>query len=97
MPGAVPAGISVLYQDYSDGVRTASTQAVVLRVVDAAGLPYTGALRASVVADTGTIRNFYRIGTIPGTWAVDIRTGTTNMQLTFTIGSVTETVLIPVY
>jgi minor extracellular serine protease Vpr len=95
--GDAPAGISVLYQDFFDGVRSSSTQAVVLRVVDAAGLPYTGSLRPTVVADSGSLRNFYRTGTIPGTYAVDIRTGTASMQLTFTIGDVKQTVTIPVF
>jgi subtilisin family serine protease len=98
VPGGDPVGISVLYQDYYDAVRTSSTQAVVLRIVDAAGLPYTGALRPSItLAGSGSVRGFYRTGTIPGTYAVDVRTGTANMQLTFTIGNVTETVVIPVY
>uniref|UniRef100_Q01TA9 Peptidase S8 and S53, subtilisin, kexin, sedolisin n=1 Tax=Solibacter usitatus (strain Ellin6076) TaxID=234267 RepID=Q01TA9_SOLUE len=98
VPGGDPVGISLLYQDYYDAVRTSSTQAVVLRIVDAAGLPYTGALRPSLtVAGSGSVRSFYRTGTIPGTYAVDIRTGTANMELTFTIGSITETVVIPVY
>jgi hypothetical protein len=98
VPGADPAGISVLYQDYYDPVRTSSTQAVVLRIVDSAGLPYTGSLRPAIaISGSGTLRNFYRTGTIPGTYAVDIRTGTADMQLSFTIGTVTETVVIPVF
>jgi subtilisin family serine protease len=98
VPGSDPAGISVLYQDFSDGQRSTSTQAVVLRIVDAAGLPYTGALRPTVAfTGSGTVRSFYRTGSIPGTWAVDIRTGTANMTLNFTIGNVTETVVIPVF
>jgi hypothetical protein len=98
VPGGDPSGISVLYQDYYDAVRTNSTQAVVMRIVDAAGLPYNGALRPAIaVAGSGSVRGFYRTGTIPGTYAVDIRTGTANMELTFTIGAVTETVVIPVY
>jgi hypothetical protein len=98
VPGGDPVGISVLYQDYYDAARTSSTQAVVLRIVDAAGLPYGGALRPSItVAGSGSVRGFYRTGTIPGTYAVDIRTGTASMELSVTIGSVTETVVIPVY
>jgi hypothetical protein len=38
----------------------------------------------------------YRTGDIPGTYAVDIRTGTLSMQLSFTIGAVSESVYIPV-
>jgi hypothetical protein len=98
IPGATPAGISVLYQDNSDTQRTLSTQAVVFRVVDAAGLPYTGSLRPAVaVSGTGTVRSLYAAGSIPGTYAVDIRTGTASMQLTFTIGDVTQSVTIPVF
>ena len=98
VPGATPAAIAVLYQDYSDAVRTSSSQAVVLRVVDAAGLPYTGDLRPQIaVSGSGTVRTLYNPGDIPGTWAVDIRTGTTNMQLTFTIGTLTQSVTIPVF
>jgi minor extracellular serine protease Vpr len=98
VPGSDPAGISLLYQDFSDPVRSSSTQAVVLRIVDAAGLPYTGSVRPSVqLSGSGTVRSFYRTGSIPGTWAVDIRTGTADMQLSFTIGTVTQTVVIPVF
>ena len=43
------------------------------------------------------VRAFYRTGTVPGTYAVDIRTGTSNMDLTFTIGDVTANVTIPVF
>jgi subtilisin family serine protease len=97
VPGSTPAGISVLYQDFFDSARSTSTQAVVLRVVDAAGLPYTGPMRPSyALTGSGTVRNFYRTGTVPGTWAVDIRTGTTDMELSFAVGDVTATVVIPV-
>jgi hypothetical protein len=97
VPGPQPAGISILYQDYFDYARTSSAQAVVFRVVDAAGLPYTGPLRPQyTVTGAGTVRSLYSAGDIPGTYAVDIRMGTANMQLNFTIGSVSESVLIPV-
>jgi len=67
-------------------------------VVDASGLPYTGALRPQIsVAGSGTVRNLYRSGDIPGTYAVDIRTGTASMQLTLTIGDVSSSVVIPVF
>jgi hypothetical protein len=95
--GGGPLGISVLYQDYSDSVRTTSIQAVVIRVVDASGLPYTGNLMPQLsVSGAGAVRAFYRIGDIPGTYAVDIRTGTSNIDLTFTIGTVSTDVVIPV-
>src|SRR5205085_7132189 len=48
VPGSTPAGITVLYQDNFDPARSVSTQAVVFRVVDAAGLPYSGTLRPQV-------------------------------------------------
>ena len=97
VPGSQPAGISILYQDYFDYARSSSSQAVVFRVVDAAGLPYTGPLRPQyTVTGAGTVRSLYSAGDIPGTYAVDIRMGTVNMQLNFTIGSVSESVLIPV-
>jgi subtilisin family serine protease len=98
VPGNTPVGISVLYQDYYDSARSVSAQAVVLRVVDVAGLPYTGTVQPQIsISGSGSVRAFYRTGTIPGTYAVDIRTGTSSMQLTFTIGTVSETVVIPVY
>jgi len=98
VPGSTPAGISILYQDYYDPVRVTSAQAVVLRLVDVAGLPYTGLLQPRyTVTGSGTVRAFYRTGTVPGTYAVDIRTGTSSMQLTFTVGSLSETVVIPVF
>jgi subtilisin family serine protease len=98
VPGAEPAGISVLYQDYYDPVGSISTAAVVFRIVDAAGLPYTGSLRPAVsIAGSGSLRGFYRTGTIPGTYAIDIRTGSANMQVSFSIGNLMQTVIIPVY
>jgi subtilisin family serine protease len=97
VPGSQPAGISILYQDNFDYVRSSSAQAVVFRVVDAAGLPYTGSLRPQfTLAGSGTVRRLYSVGDIPGTYAVDIRTGTLSMQLDFTIGTVSESVYIPV-
>ncbi len=97
VPGSQPAGISILYQDNFDQARSTATEAVVFRVVDAAGLPYTGSLRPQfTVAGSGTVRALYGTGDIPGTYAVDIRTGTLGMQLTFTIGTVSESVYIPV-
>jgi hypothetical protein len=97
VPGSEPAGISILYQDNFDYARSSSMQAVVFRVVDAAGLPYTGSLRPQLtLAGSGTVRALYSTGDIPGTYAVDIRTGTLSMQLSFTIGAVSESVYIPV-
>ncbi len=99
VPGSTPAGVSVLYQDLQDPVQTLSTQAVVFRVVDVAGLPYTGTVRPqiSITSGPGSIRSSYRIGDIPGTYATDIRTGTTSMQLSISIdGSTAASVVIPV-
>ena len=99
VPGSQPVGISILYQDYIDSARSSSAQAVVFRVVDAAGLPYTGSLRPQfTVAGSGTVRAFYSAGNIPGTYAVDIGTGagTGTMQLNFTVGTATASVYIPV-
>jgi hypothetical protein len=96
--GSAPASITVLYQDFSDPIRVTSRQAVVIRVLDAAGLPYTGnATPGITVSGSGTVRNFYRLGDIPGTYAVDIRTGTANMGITFTIGDISTDVIIPVF
>jgi subtilisin family serine protease len=99
VPGPDPAGISVLYQDYYDPVRTLSRAAVIFRIVDIAGLPYTGPLTPSVAISLGgaSIRRYYRAGNIPGTYAVDIRTGTSTLEVDISIGGVTQSVFIPVY
>ena len=96
-PGAAPAGVSVLYQDWYDTARASSTAAVVFRVVDAAGLPYSGAIAPAVSGTNGTVLRTYRSGTIPGTYAVDIRMGTAPMTVNIVVGGVTESVVIPVY
>jgi hypothetical protein len=88
----------VLYQDYYDPIRTVSYGAVVSRIVDIAGLPYTGPLtpRIAMTAGGGSIRNAYRAGDIPGTYAVDIRAGASPMQLNISIGGMTQAVIIGV-
>ena len=96
-PGSAPAGVSVLYQDWWDDARSSATAAVVFRVVDAAGLPYTGSLAPVVTGTNGTVRRTCRAGTIPGTYAVDVRAGTANLTVNITAGAVTESVVIPVY
>jgi len=98
VPGSTPAGITVLYQDYSDPSRTVSYGAVVFRIVDIAGLPYTGPIapQIAMTAGGGSIRNAYRAGDIPGTYAVDIRAGTTTMQLNISIAGLTQAVFIGV-
>jgi hypothetical protein len=98
VPGSTPAGITVLYQDYSDTSRTVSYGAVVFRIVDIAGLPYTGPLtpQIAMVAGGGSIRDAYRAGDIPGSYAVDIRAGTSTMQLNISIAGMTQAVFIGV-
>lgn len=95
-PGSTPAGVSVLYQDWHDSPQSTSTAAVVFRVVDAAGLPYSGTTTPRVTGASGSVRA-YRAGSIPGTYAVDVRTGTTSMTVNIVVDGITETVTIPVY
>ena len=98
VPGSTPAGITVIHQDYSDPTQTVSYGAVVFRIVDIAGLPYTGPLtpQIAMTAGGGSIRRAYRAGDIPGTYAVDIRAGTSTMQLSISIAGLTQTVVIGV-
>jgi len=98
VPGSTPAGITVIHQDYSDPIQTVSYGAVVFRIVDIAGLPYTGPLtpQIAMTAGGGSIRRAYRAGDIPGTYAVDIRAGTSTMQLNISIAGLTQTVVIGV-
>ncbi len=98
-PGGAPAAISVLYQDRTDPAGSTASGVVVLRILDAAGLPYSGNVRPQVAipaTSSGSVRALYSPGNIPGTWTVDVRTGATNLQLVFTIGTLTQTVTIPV-
>lgn len=99
VPGTDPNGISILYSDFSDSPRSLSTAAVVFRIVDVAGLPYTGSTRPSVTvgAGGGTVRRVYRAGDIAGTYAVDIRTSTGSMRLDIAAGSAGTSVVIPVF
>jgi minor extracellular serine protease Vpr len=96
VPGSTPAGISVLYSDFQDSARSTASAAVVFRIVDVAGLPFTGteAPNVSISAGGGTVRNVYRTGTIPGTYAVDLRTGTSTMEVDISIGDLTQAVFI---
>jgi subtilisin family serine protease len=98
VPGSTPVGITVLHQDYSDPMRTVAYAAVVFRIVDVAGLPYTGPLtpQIAMAAGGGSIRRAYLAGDIPGTYAVDIRAGTSTMQLNISIAGMTQAVLIGV-
>ncbi|HEY2018754.1 MAG TPA: S8 family serine peptidase, partial [Bryobacteraceae bacterium] len=99
VPGSTPAAISVLYSDASDSPASTARAAVLFRVVDVAGLPFSGSVTPKVVISTGggTVRNTYRAGSVPGTYAVDIRTGTGTMQVDITVGSLTQSVVIPVF
>jgi hypothetical protein len=49
-----------------------------------------------MTAGGGSIRRAYRAGDIPGTYAVDIRAGTSTMQLNISIAGLTQTVVIGV-
>ena len=98
VPGSTPAGISVLYQDNTEAAHASAAGAVVFRIVDVAGLPFTGSTvpNVAVASGDGTVRRTYPTGTIPGTYAIDIRAGTTALQLQITIGSISQSVVIPV-
>jgi len=97
VPGSTPAGISVLYADSSDAAGSRVTGAVVFRVVDAAGLPFgSGTPKVAISAGGGSVRSVYQAGDVPGTYAVDLRAGTSTMQIDISVGNVTQSVLIPV-
>jgi subtilisin family serine protease len=98
VPGSTPTGISVLYSDNQDSARSTASGAVVFRIVDIAGLPFSGTVTPSVSISVGggTVRNVYRTGTIPGTYAVDLRTGTSTMEVDISVGSITQSVIIPI-
>ena len=54
VPGNAPYGISVLYQKFSAAAGADLRQAIVFRVTDVAGLPYSGPLQPAVnVIDSG--------------------------------------------
>jgi subtilisin family serine protease len=98
VPGSTPVGISVLYQDRVDTAGRTATGAIVFRVVDSAGLPFGGSATptATVISGGGAVRSVYRVGTVPGTYAVDIKAGTTTMQVDVSVGAITQSVFIPV-
>ena len=76
VPGTSPAGISILYQDASDQAFTTAVRAVIFRVVDAAGLPFAGPVTPTVrVTSVDGTAHAYRYGTVPGTFATDVRMG----------------------
>ena len=76
------------------------TNARRIHLVQRRFLCLTGAAVPVVTASPtgeGTVRRTYRAGTIPGTYAVDIRTGSASMTVSIVAGNVTEYVVIPVY
>jgi hypothetical protein len=99
VPGSKAAGISILYQDFSDPARANAPGAVIFRVVDAAGLPFddSSVPKVTMPEGGGTVRRVYAAGSVPGTYAVDLRTGTSNMTLQIVAGDVTQTVVIGVF
>jgi hypothetical protein len=97
--GSDPSGISILYQEYAEPRLSNASSAVIFRVVDQAGLPYSGSVRpqATIVSSgNGSARTPYRIGSIPGTYAIDVSMGDGPLQLVITIAGVSQSVLIAV-
>jgi subtilisin family serine protease len=96
VPGPTPAGISVVYSDLQDSAQSIAPEAVVFRIVDVAGLPFSGLATPTVniSAGGGAVRSLYRTGTVPGTYAIDLRTGTSTMEVDISVGSITQSVLI---
>jgi hypothetical protein len=91
----------VIHQEYHAAVRSVSKEAVVFRVVDVAGLPYAASAPPQVeitsASGTGSVRAVYAVGDVPGTYAADVRTGSSSMELAISVGDVTTSVVIPVY
>jgi hypothetical protein len=98
VPGSTPAGISILYYDIQDSAQSTASKAVVFRIVDVAGLPFGGPAmpNVSISMGGGTVRNVYRTGSVPGTYAVDVKTGASTMQVDISVGSLTQSVSIPI-
>ncbi|MBI4904269.1 MAG: S8 family serine peptidase [Acidobacteria bacterium] len=89
--------ISVVYSDASNSARAASSQAVIVRLLDEAGLPYTGTeVPSARVLTAGTVTRIYRYGDFPGTYALDVRMGTSDLAVSISAGAVTQTAVIPV-
>ncbi|MEO8026270.1 MAG: S8 family serine peptidase, partial [Bryobacteraceae bacterium] len=91
--GSTPAGIAIL-QTGSGSARQSVSRAIVLRVVDIAGLGLD--IRPTVEADASGARvnSVYPTGDIAGTYAVDIRLGTSNATFTITVGDVKQTAIV---
>jgi len=99
VPGSDPEGIAILYQDFYDQAGLLATEAIIIRITDVAGLPYTGPVipSASISQGGGSVRSLYRIGDIPGTYAIDIRAGSSTMEIDIAAGGVTQAVYIGVF
>jgi len=96
--GSDPEGIAILYQDSFDQAGLLAKQAIIFRITDLVGLPYTGSVipSASISQGGGSVRSLYRIGDIPGTYAIDIRAGSNTMEIDIAVGGVTQAVFIGV-
>jgi hypothetical protein len=71
---------------------------VIFRIVDIAGLPFAGSATPKVTISSGggTVLSLYRTGGVPGTYAVDLRTGTGTMQVDIAVGDLAQSVVIPI-
>ncbi len=98
VPGSTPAGITILYTDSSDSPKSSSTAAIIFRVVDGAGLPLNSSapISVNISAGGGTVRSVYAASSVPGTYAVNLQTGTSNMEVDITIAGITQSVIIPI-
>jgi hypothetical protein len=98
IPGSTPSGILILHSDSQDSVRSSVFQAVIFRIVDIAGLPFAGSATPKVTISSGggTVLSLYRTGGVPGTYAVDLRTGTGTMQVDIAVGDLAQSVVIPI-
>jgi len=98
VPGNTPKAVAALYTRGSITAGSNATGAVVFRVVDVAGLPLSSTAfpTASVSIGGGTVRGVYRTGTVPGTYAIDLRAGTSTMQVDITVGDITQSVVVGV-
>lgn len=98
VPGSEPAGIAVLYSDYYERPATAVEAAVAFRIVDAAGLPYRGALKPTVtISDGATLSRVYPLGDIPSTYGIDFRAGASAIRVDISVGGISTRVTIPVF
>lgn len=80
VPSGVPAHITVLYNESSDGsvpVNSRIQSAVVFRVTDASGLPVSGVVpNATAISGGGSVTGLSRSGFAPDAFALSVRTGT---------------------